>query len=675
VPLEPPILDDRTFDDLKLEAQLRAARYNSAWTDFNESDPGVTLVELFAWLTEMMLYRMNQVPDLNYIKFLQLLGFERRPAQAAEAHLTFTASQQAEIDTIGKGSRVGAQPPGGGDPLIFETEDDLDVIRMPLSDIQVFDGVTFTSVTRSNQPTDRPFAPFGILAPVGSALYLGFDPPTGEGLDDPSAPRADKRVFPALMRFRVFLTTDVTAARAEVCRGGAPPAPPSSVVVAWEYRPTPTADWKALKTAGDDSNAFTRAGDILVEGPAAAAATVEGKQELGDDGNPKKHIWLRARLARGSYATGKTPEIDFIRPNTVTARNLTTVGFEQLGTSTGRPGQSFTLAHAPVFPGTLRLEIQSGGESAEWTQQDDFLGSGRDDTHYVLSAATGAVTFGDGIRGEVPPPGATIMASAYRYGGGSAGNVAAGLINQPLTNLGNLEVKNERAAEGGRDEQSLDDLKTEAPARLRCRDRAVTADDFTALAKQAGGVAHAVALPLSHPDFPDPAVKIPGVITVVIVPDTDDPNPVPTQDLIRYVCDYLDQYRLITTEIYVKKPRYQKIQVQVTVNANPSASFQQIEQAVIDAINSHLDPLGRSWVGGVPQHAPPGKPAALPTPFGQSFYPTRLFAVIQNVQNVKDVTRLDVKVDGRSRSINDPVIVPADGLVYGAEHKVVVRSA
>src|SRR5512138_3461984 len=66
VPLVPPTLDDRTFDDLYAEARLRAARYNSGWTDFNESDPGVTLLQLFAWLTEQMLYRLNQVPERNY---------------------------------------------------------------------------------------------------------------------------------------------------------------------------------------------------------------------------------------------------------------------------------------------------------------------------------------------------------------------------------------------------------------------------------------------------------------------------------------------------------------------------------------------------------------------------------------------------------------------------------
>ena len=73
MPLQPPNLDDRTYDQLKRQAQLRIPRYTPQWTDFNESDPGMALVDLFAWLTETMLYRLNQVPNRNYIKFLQIL--------------------------------------------------------------------------------------------------------------------------------------------------------------------------------------------------------------------------------------------------------------------------------------------------------------------------------------------------------------------------------------------------------------------------------------------------------------------------------------------------------------------------------------------------------------------------------------------------------------------------
>ena len=91
MPLEDhvPVLDDHTYDSLLAEMRSRISRYTPewkpVWTDFNESDPGITMVQLFAWLSEMLLYRMNRVPELSYLKFLQLLGIELRAAEPARA--------------------------------------------------------------------------------------------------------------------------------------------------------------------------------------------------------------------------------------------------------------------------------------------------------------------------------------------------------------------------------------------------------------------------------------------------------------------------------------------------------------------------------------------------------------------------------------------------------------
>lgn len=120
--------------------------------------------------------------------------------------------------------------------------------------------------------------------------------------------------------------------------------------------------------------------------------------------------------------------------------------------------------------------------------------------------------------------GAEIVANVYRYGGGTSGNVGIGKINAPV-GLEGVEAINERPAFGGRDEQSIEQLqlKEEASAILRSRNRAVMAEDFAALAAKAGGVAKATALPLAHPDFPE--TEAPGTVTVVIVPESDEDAP------------------------------------------------------------------------------------------------------------------------------------------------------
>ena len=84
-----PNLDDRTFQDIVDEAKRLIPTYCPEWTNHNLSDPGVALIELFAWMTEMSLFRLNQVPDVFYTHMLNLVGFEPFPATAARTDLTF----------------------------------------------------------------------------------------------------------------------------------------------------------------------------------------------------------------------------------------------------------------------------------------------------------------------------------------------------------------------------------------------------------------------------------------------------------------------------------------------------------------------------------------------------------------------------------------------------------
>jgi predicted phage baseplate assembly protein len=93
MPLPEPILDDLRFQqDLVDEARRRIIHYCPEWTDYNLSDPGITLVELFAWMTEMIVYRLNRVPEKNYIKLMELLGIQLQPASSARTELTFWLS-------------------------------------------------------------------------------------------------------------------------------------------------------------------------------------------------------------------------------------------------------------------------------------------------------------------------------------------------------------------------------------------------------------------------------------------------------------------------------------------------------------------------------------------------------------------------------------------------------
>ena len=654
MPLEAPQLDTRTFEDLKRAALLRIPRYAPEWTDFNESDPGVTLLELFAWLTELMLYEMNRVPDRSYIKLLQLLGAELRPAIPARAHLTFTVAPGTLVRPVLPRTRIGAQPADGGDALIFETRAGLDLIRLPLSDVQVFDGSGFAVVTTANATAGPTFLPFGWNPQPGNALYLGFAQ---------SDPAVEGRIFPGQMSWRLFLPVAQLAGMPVRCEdASAAPTPPVSL--AWEYRAA-GGKWRRVNVFKDDSVAFTREGAVLVEGPAQPIATIEGRIA-------EPRFWLRVRIDGGAYPAGLVPTVDFIRPNVVEAENLSTVRSEFLGTSEGVPGQVFALRFRPVEADSLELIVADPeGNPETWTRVQDFLASDPDDRHYVLNPTRGEIRFGDGRYGLIPPAGLVITAQHYRYGGGRAGNVPAGAINAPLTALSGVDaVINERPAAGGRDEQSIDEFKRQAPAELRHQDRAITAGDFIALAQAAGGIAKATSLPLFHPDHP--GIQVPGAITLVVVPDNDDVPPRPSPDQLDAVCRYLESRRMLTTELYVKGPEFIPVRVEARVEVEPYAAFDAVAQEIIASIDQFLDPLGRVLPAGA--GAPRARRVGTGRDIGLDLHPTALYGLIQRHPMVKAVPFLAVRVNGQPHEpVNAPIRVPADGMVYGApDHEIVV---
>jgi predicted phage baseplate assembly protein len=643
--LEAPILDTTTFEQLRTRLLQRIPQFAPEWTDLNPSDPGITLVELFAYLAETLLFQLNQVPDRNYVKFLELLGMRLEPARPATAHLTFTAQPGEGPATVPARTRIGAQVPETGDQLVFETDSGFDLIRLELASVLVFDGTAFSDRTEANRQSGTVFRPLGWIPQPSSALYLGFTPPD---------PLPAGRLFPDELRFRVFLPTTPEAVGPARCRAGtARPTPP--VRLLWEYKPGPDpARWRRLDTNDDESVAFTREGYLRVQGPEAIT-----KSSI-QSGGPEL-LWLRARLVEGSYPAGQEPEIEAITPNTMPAHNLSTVRDELLDPSEGHPDQSFQLLQAPVEPESLALEVEEDPDQGfkPWRRVEDLLAAGPDEQVFELDPSSGTIIFGDGEHGRIPVAGARLLASEYRFGGGTGGNRAIGEINAVLDSVPEVsEVTNLRPSTGGSDQQTVDDLMDEAPKVLRHQNRAVTAADYAALAQRVGGVAGAVAVPLAHPDHP--GVEVPGSVTVAVAAASDDVPPSPSADLLAEVCTELDAHRLITTELHVTSPKFRQVRVEAKVSAEPYASVDAVRRDVERALADALNPLRAT--GG--------------PPFGRDLFPTSLYGVILEVTDVRAVLALSLRVDNLPHEpATKPLALPSDGLVFGPDHDIVVVPA
>jgi predicted phage baseplate assembly protein len=575
---EYPAIDDRRYADLVAEARARIPRYTSEWTDVNDNEPGMALVQLMAWMADLLLARLGRVPKLNYLKFLELLGIELTPAQPARTEITFPvqAAFAEPFVIVPLHTQVSAQLPGLEQPVIFETEQALIALSARLDAVQVDQRLNMIDVSAANAELGSGFLAFGAAVRPGNALMLGFDSPL-----DFTTSTIDLAVWVAQPASRTPLYVDSPLATS-------PPA-----TLAWEY--WNGLDWYPVDTLRDDTAAFSRSGHVLLAGPPKGAPQ---RAVLGKVTAPR--YWLRARLVAGAYQ--QAPRLLAIRTNTVPAIAAQSVEGEIAGRSTGQPDQVFTLAQTPVLAGSLLLEVDEGDGPQPWVEVTDFFGSGPDDPHYVLNRSTGEIRF-NGIGGRFPVANpnrpANIIARRYRSGGTADGNVPAMAIDTLRGSLPGIETEglgNLFPAFGGADEETLEMAKQRAAATIRSHERAVTREDFELHAQAVGGVARARALPLFHPAFP--GIEVPGVVSVVIVPEAadpqqalNDPAPRPTEGLLRLVCAELDQRRLATTELYVLAPTYKLLEVSATLTVRSDADLAAVKQAALLALRRYFHPL------------------------------------------------------------------------------------
>jgi predicted phage baseplate assembly protein len=653
-----PQIDDRRYDDIVTEIRTRVARYapewqpgESAWTDVNDNDPGVTLAQVFAWQAEMLLYRMNKVPQLNYIKFLQLIGIELRPAEPAQAELSFPVIEKnvASLVVVPERTQVSADPGDGGPPLIFETTRAFKALRARLDSVLTADGASYVDLTALNEEAVQGFKPFGPLVQEGAEMALGFKDPS----PTPNEPLPETELDLA-----VVVKQDTLRVQYLQCGFGATPAYPPARL-RWEV--WNGSGWLALNVLKDETLALTRSGHVVIKLPPKGVAQQTKLLPAQSD----SRYWIRVRVEKSQYE--RPPELLAIRTNTVAAEQAETIRDEIVGGSDGSRNQRFRLASKPVLESSLTLEIQQSDIGYEaWQQVDDFFGSGPRDNHYVLNRTTGEILMGDGVNGSIPVayvtnPGANVVARLYRVGGGKRGNMPARAINTlvtPLTGIDSNGVANLLAAFGGREEETIDEAKKRAPRSLKSRCRAVTADDFEYLAMQAANVKRAKALALFHPDFPD--TQIPGVVSVIVVPDADTPNPMPSEGMLRTVCAYLDARRILTTELFVLKPVYQNIVVRGEVVAADDADLAAVSEQINRTLIDYFHPLrggeeGQGW------------------PFGDTVRYSRVYQRVFAVPGVAVIQTITIALDGEEFPECTDVPIAANGLLYSTAHEVGVH--
>ncbi|MEU7727593.1 putative baseplate assembly protein [Streptomyces sp. NPDC040724] len=645
--LPSPNLDDRRFQQLVDEAKRYVQQRAPEWTDHNVSDPGVTLIETFAYLVDQLLYRLNRVPDKNYLAFLDLLDIQLYPPSAATADVDFWLSApQPDTVTLPAGTEVTTAAGESEEAVVFATADDLRIVPSELTRL--------VTAPRTGDQTDRT-----------GALAEGLDIPCFQATPEPG----DALLFglpTAVPRCVVAVRLD-----SRVEGVGVDPRQPPLVWEAWDG-----GRWQRCETDSDTTGGLNRPGEIIVYVPAGHTASLISGTRAG---------WLRCRVTepeQGQPFYSESPTVReaavFTVGGTMTVEHAERVTDVPLGASEGVAGQTFRLGRPPVLldgePPVVEVSSPEGWQ--RWEVVDHFGRSTPDDRHVRVNATTGEFSFPPVLReadgslracGAVPPKGSQIRVAGYRTGGGPAGNVSRGAISVLRSSVPYVaRVTNREAARGGVAGETIDNARLRAPETLRMQERAVTAEDYEIIARQA---APSVRRVRCLPDRDGAAG--PGAVRVLVVPDAvaDEGDGrlrfeqlIPSDQMLTAITTTLDERRLIGTRLVVEPPVYQGVTVVARLSA-PAADADRVREAALAALFRHLNPLH-------------GGPDGAGWPFGRPVQYGEVFGVLQRA--IGDVLVEEIRlfaadpITGRRGAPVDRIDLGPGALVFSYQHQVVV---
>jgi hypothetical protein len=639
MPLPKPTLDNRVFDQLVAEGRSRIPRLAPQWTDHNASDPGITLVELVAWLTEQNIYRFDRPSNEVVRAFARLAGVRSRAPGVARTVVVL------------------ADPNGAGIALPARMQ----LASSAADSFETIDALYVSPATLVTQATGFAFGP---RPRPGAALYLAFD----RALDAPGKTlslyvwteswRADVATREALVaEFEAQLERLMIECPCDAWKAKA-------VEIDWRlhYRVRTVWEfyagggvWTPLADVSDETRALSLSGFVRFSAPA-------GHQS---GGGPGPGYFIRCRIASGRFEC--PPRLALVAFNAVGAEHALSRPEKNIGRARGHAGALFPFADRPiaVVAGRTRLRLDNGIDppQTDWHEVLEWDRSGSHDRNFLVTPERGELQSGDGLRGVVLPAGYSVHV-AYLEGGGEAGNILAGTLATVPPNAANVALAPAIAgfvkpltvwqpfdASGGTPRETLGSVEARAYDNSTRVDKAVTIEDFERLARSTPGVpvAQVHAVPALYPSMP--CYPAPGVVTLIVVPDCPLPAPLPSRALLDAVLRYLLPRRLVTSEVRAIAPVYRRVTVFATLQLGCDASAAAVRARALSAIDAFFDPVT-------------GGPDGAGWPIGRTVYRSEVLALLADLDGVERVTAFGLQGPGDSG--------PRCGNIELCKHELVV---
>jgi len=629
-----PQLDylSRDFNSLRQMMLDRMSALAPQWTERNPADVGVTLVELFAHVGDVLSYRQDAVATEAYLGTARRRVSVRRHARLVDYFVreginarTFLHVQAAADTVLPKGVQALTSVPNlsaradpgspevaqaaGFGPEVFET----------LHPLRLFPA--------HNQISFHTWGDRACWLPVGSTRA------TLRGALDKLQP-GDLLLFEEVLGRRTGLAADADPARRHVVRltkvtvgsdplGGAftPPAAPAPLAVThieWARADATPFSLQISAEVRTDEGATHEAQDITVaRGNIVLAdhgATVV-TEEIGVA--PAPSMFRPAVAADPCAPADPTPIPARFRPR-LRRRPLVHAAAYDPAIPPASATEALVTTPEQALPCVQLTGALPGQPAAPWSVRQDLLQSEPDARDFVVETENDGqawLRFGDDVHGQRPAPG-TAFTATYRVGDSVRGNVAADTIRHLLTaDAAAAEVRNPLPARGGVAPESLEHVRQTAPFAFRTQQRAVTREDYQAAAERHPEVQRAAASFRWTGSWP----------TVFITVDRLGGLPVDAA-FEQSMRDFLEPYRLAGHDLEIDAPAYVSLDIAMTVVAQPDHFRADVKRAVLDVFGSGFTLDGRRGLFNPDNFT-----------FGQPVYLSALYAAAQAVDGVASV--------------------------------------
>jgi len=605
-----PELDTINYQKLREEAEARLPKDAPQWSDHNLSDPGITFLELFAWLSDVELYRLNRITPEHLKKFLALLGDAYPTAKAAKGIIVSTKSIDETV-RINRGTII--EIDSKNKKKFFRTSTTLYGNPAQIESINVLGSSEEETIRNVVNKSIEPFYAFGFLPKSNNYFRL----------------KLNRMPSKRLKLYIELEESDLPTYNKDWEKDSLWLKQHDSIILEWyikignqHYSIAPQEDCTLnLRYSGMIS--------FILSEAITEVSTVS----------------IECRLKQGAYMIA--PFIKNIYLNTIEVEQSKKIIEKQI--STGEASQELILTTPYILDNdiqTISIQTKKTQEKAlSWRRVDSLHHSNEEDRDFVYDNTTQTITFGDGEHGKVPPYNEPIILNYYLTKG-EQGNVPHRIDRWKIQDL---SFYNPRSIEGGKNIPNYQERFTSIAESWKKPSQAVTLKDYETLAKMTTGlrVARAKAL----------ADKENNLVSVVVVPYSRSNYAMPDDFFCQRVCRFLDSRRLITTRIKVIKPSYTKVGINLEVKTLVNFDEETIRLSIITALNEYLHPLK----GGDNKEG---------WEFGRSVYFSDIYALIESITGISCLFNLSFFGEGDYDHRKKVYLIQKDSLIETLSHKI-----